>query len=108
MKRLETQAKRLRDSADYSAPVDREPLYFSRAAVDLRSYETGGLLSATTPKTTRRRADAVKVAEEFTVTAETASPQVEVRKDRSWVCTRSSPDPGNEPCTSSPLWKKNI
>lgn len=47
----------------------------------LRSYETGGLLSTTTPKTTRCRADTVKAAQEFTVTAETASPQVDVHKD---------------------------
>lgn len=52
------------------------------AGGDLSSYETGGLFSATTPKTTRCRADAVKVAEEFTVTAETASPLVDFYKEK--------------------------
>lgn len=52
------------------------------AGGDLSSYETGGLFSATTPKTTRCRADAVKVAEEFTMTAETASPLVDLRKEK--------------------------
>lgn len=52
------------------------------AGGDLSSYETGGLFSATTPKTTRFRADAVKVAEEFTMTAETASPLVDFQKEK--------------------------
>lgn len=59
------------------------------AGGDLRSYETGGLLSATTPKTTRCRADTVKAAQEFTVTAETASPQVDVHKDRARAHTHT-------------------
>lgn len=77
------------------------------AGGDLRSYETGGLLSATTPKTTRCRADTVKAAQEFTVTAETASPQVDVHKDRARAHTHTRADLGSEPCQSSPPCNPN-
>lgn len=49
----------------------------------------------------------MKVAEEFTMTAETASPQVDVRKDRAQARARARartrPDLGREPCKISPL-----
>lgn len=97
---LETQAKRRRDSPDYHTPVDREPLYFSRAWQDwTRGAMKQGASGARPPQRRPAVGPTLKVAEEFTVTVETASPQTDVRKDRGWACTRASPGPGNEPCT---------